>query len=315
MRWYRYRSLCRSNVAGEARNRRVTSLNASIKTVVVVAVLAAGAGAAAASAAAGTHHPATGTDHLRRYEAKKTDVTETVGAKVTGAGHSRLQACTSAARGRVQPDGRSGAWTRVFDDELSGTSINTHNWTVLNGYTNQNSVTTSSRNISVDGGCAILTLASSDSGAEMRTSRFALKVGEFAEARIQFAGSGTKVYDWPAFWSAGPGWPATGEQDIFEGSDGTATVNYHFLNSQGRAAQAGPFTIRGNWAGAFHIYGIYHGSRYCYVYWDGKLVKRYPTDDTGGGEGLIFTEGSNDPLVTGAASDMLVDYVRVWRQR
>ncbi len=311
---YRDRSLCRPNVAGEARSRRVPSLNASIKTVVVVAVLAAGAGVAAASAAAGTRL-ATGTEHLRRHEAKRTDVSERVGAKVTGSGRSGLHACTSAASGRVQPDGRSGTWTRVFDDELSGRRINTHNWIVINGYTNQNSVTTSSRNISVNDGCAILTLASSGSGAEMRTNYFALKVGEFAEARIQFAGSGATVYDWPAFWFAGPGWPATGEQDIFEGSGGTATVNYHFVNSQGRAAQAGPFTIRGNWAGAFHIYGIYRGSRYCYVYWDGKLVKRYPTDDTGGGEGLIFTEGSNDPLVTGTASDMLVDYVRVWRQR
>ncbi len=200
----------------------------------------------------------------------------------------------------------------MFDDEFNGTSINTNTWSTDNGWANQNNVTDSASNINVTEGCAILTLASSTSGAQMSTNSVALQVGDYAEARIQFAGSGTTVDNWPAFWASGPGWPAAGEQDIFEGG-GDATVNYHYAVN-GNNTQAGPFNIPGNWAGSFHTYGIYRGSNYCDVYWDGHLVKTYPTHDNGEPETLIFTEGAGNTLSFGASGQMLVDYVRLWQQ-
>jgi hypothetical protein len=158
----------------------------------------------------------------------------------------------------------------------------------------------------VAGGDAILTLASSTSGAEIGTNTYVLAVGDYAEARIEFAGSGTSIYDWPAWWASGPNWPAAGENDIAEGL-GTLTVNYH---SPTGAHNQG--TVPGDWAGSFHTYGIYRGASYSDVYWDGKLVKSYATDDNGQPEELILTMGAANTLEFGLAGQMLVDYVRVW---
>jgi hypothetical protein len=241
-----------------------------------------------------------------------TTTTPTTTTPTTPAPTSGLSACTTSAPANAQPDGSTGSWTPVFDDEFTGTSVNTTAWSTDNGYTNQNNVTDSSSNINVLGGCAVLTLSSATSGAQMTTNTVGLKAGDWAEARIEFAGSGSTVDNWPAFWAAGPGWPASGEQDIFEGL-GNATVNYHYALN-GNNTQAGPFHIPGNWAGTFHTYGIYRGSNYCNVYWDGQLIKTYPTDDNSGIEYLLLTEGAANTLSYGASGQMLVDDVRVWQQ-
>ncbi|MBL8103441.1 MAG: carboxypeptidase regulatory-like domain-containing protein, partial [Anaerolineales bacterium] len=49
------------------------------------------------------------------------------------------------------------------------------------------------------------------------------------------------------------------------------------------------------------------------VYWDGKLVKSYTTDDNGKGEDLILNIGAGSYPMYGAAGAMQVDYVRVWK--
>jgi hypothetical protein len=204
------------------------------------------------------------------------------------------------------PAGVSSSWTSVFDDEFNGSSLNTGVWDTHNGWTNQNNVTTLASNVTVVGGDAILNLASSTSGAEIGTSNFGLKVGEYAEARIQFAGSGSSIYDWPAWWASGSNWPAAGENDIAEGL-GTLTVNYH---SPSGAHNQG--TVAGTWANSFHTYGIYRGSNFSDVYWDGKLVESYPTDDNDQPEELLLNIGAANKLVFGVSGQMLVDYVRVW---
>jgi beta-glucanase (GH16 family) len=200
----------------------------------------------------------------------------------------------------------------IFDDEFDGGSMNSNSWADHSGYVNQNNVTDSSNNMSIGDGDLTLTLANSTSGESIETKTAALNIGDYAEARIDFAGSGVSIYTWPAFWAAGPGWPASGEQDIFEGL-GSATVNYHYAVN-GNNTQAGPFDIPGNWSNGFHTYGIYRGSNYCDVYWDGKLVKSYSTDDNGGPEGLILEMGAANTLAFGAQGQMVVDYVREWKQ-
>jgi hypothetical protein len=204
------------------------------------------------------------------------------------------------------PLGVSGNWKLVFDDEFNGTSLDRGVWNTHDGWRDQNAVTDHAGNIAVRDGHLILTLASASSGAEVGTNDFSLAVGDFAQARIDFPGQGSTIYDWPAFWASGPDWPAGGENDIAEGF-GALTVNYHSPNV---THLTGP--VAGDWAGGFHVYGIYRGRYYSKVYWDGKLVRTYGTDDNGQPETLLLTIGAGNHVVTGAAGAMIVDYVRVW---
>lgn len=203
--------------------------------------------------------------------------------------------------------GASGWGALAFDDEFNGTSLNANVWSPNDGWTNQNNVTTYASNVTASNGDAILSLISSSSGAEIETKNFNLPVGGFAEASIDFPGSGTTIYNWPGWWISGPNWPAAGESDIAEGL-GTLTVNYH--SPSGTHNQG---TIPGIWSNAFHTYGIYRGSNYCDVYYDGKLVKTYSTDDNGQPEQLILTLGSGNTGAYGTASQVKVNYVRAWK--
>lgn len=211
-----------------------------------------------------------------------------------------------APRANRGPLGVPGHWKLVFGAGFDGGSLNRRVWNAHNGWSDQNAVTDHLSNISVRNGHAILTLASRDSGAEIGTRHFGLRVGEFAQARIAFAGRGRTIYNWPAFWASGPDWPRGGENDIAEGF-GALTINYH---SPTVTHMSGP--IPGIYAGAFHVYGLYRGPGYARVYWDGKVVGAYRTDDDGRPQTLLLTLGAGNHIVTGAAGAMVVDYVRAW---
>ena len=207
------------------------------------------------------------------------------------------------------PTGVRGQWRLVFDDEFNGHSLNQNTWNDHNGWTNQNNVTDSLSNISVGGGRMVMRLASATSGAEIGTNHFNLRVGEYAEARIRFSGQGQHIDNWPAWWVSGPSWPAGGENDIAEGL-GPLTINYH---SPGGTLNTG--SVAGVWSGGFHTYGIYRGRLYSRVYWDGRLVRTYRTDDDGQPQMLLLTMGygGNGSIAhTGASGEMVVDYVRAW---
>lgn len=199
-----------------------------------------------------------------------------------------------------------GHWKRVFDSEFNGNQLNRTVWNPHDGWAGQNNVTDHLTNVVVRNGHAILTLAAPNSGAAIATNFFRLRVGEYAEARIKFAGKGTEIYNWPAWWASGPNWPAGGENDIAEGF-GSLTVNYH---SPSVTRLMGP--VPGDWAGRFHTYGLYRGRFVSRVYWDGKLVRTYKTADDGRPEMLVLTLGAANQIKTGPAGAMVVDYVRVW---
>lgn len=213
------------------------------------------------------------------------------------------------------PLGPSGAWALTFQDEFAGSSVDTSKWTVMEGRV-INNVTCTASNVRVANGECILTLASSSSGAEICThpdppytgGQYLLPTGSFTEARIYFPGSGATIYNWPAWWASGGGsaWPAWGENDIAE-SLGTMTVNYH--SPSGSHNQG---TVPGTWSNAFHTYGLHRKATSCDVYYDGVLVKTYGTDDNGGGQSLIINIGDGNTRVTGAGSEIRVDYVRAW---
>jgi Glycosyl hydrolases family 16 len=212
------------------------------------------------------------------------------------------------------PVGVPGAWTLVFDDEFNGTSLDTTKWDP-HWYQEggvMNNVGTYAANVSVSGGYLIMTLASSTSGAMITTESnhgFAVQVGMYAEARVYLPGNGTKIYNWSGWWVSGPPWPSGGEHDIVEVLSGDATVNYH---SPSGAHNQG--AVPGYWGDAFHTYGLYRKAASADVYWDGVLVKSYPTDDNGSGEYLDLTVGySSSYPAYGTTGQMKVDYVRVWR--
>lgn len=203
----------------------------------------------------------------------------------------------------------------VFEDNFNGTSLNTNKWAPswFNGGT-MNEVSTSPANVAVSGGNLILTLASTSSGALVNTNPddaagtpFEMTTG-YAEARINFPGNGTTVYNWPAWWITGQDHPLTGENDIAEGL-GTMTVNYHSISGSRNQG-----TVPGVWVNAFHTYALHRKVGSCDVYYDGTLVKSYATDDGEAPQYLIFNVGtkSSRTQVFGAASRMYVDYVRVW---
>ncbi len=211
--------------------------------------------------------------------------------------------------------GASGWGTPVFDDEFSGTSLNTTNW--HNSWFNNgtmNNVSTSSSNVAVSGGNLILTLSSSSVGAmvdsdpHQASTGFQFGTGYYVEARIYFPGNGSNIYNWPAFWTDGQSWPTDGEIDIAEGL-GQLTSNYHSPQGANNGPQEG-----GNWADGWHTYAVDRESGMNTIYWDGKIIRSYSTDDGGSPEYLLFNVGCSGGCTTGSASQVKVDYVRVWKK-
>jgi hypothetical protein len=179
-----------------------------------------------------------------------------------------------------------------------------------------NKVTARAANVAEYGGNAVLTLSDSSNGAMITSgvvdgrgvNHYTLPVGGFAEARIYFPGNGTNIYNWPAWWTTGYPWPAAGEHDIAEVLSGKMTVNYH---SPSGAHNQG--AVSGYWGNAYHTYGLRRNAHSADVYWDGKLVKSYATDDNSAGESLLVNVGAaSTASAYGTASQVKVDYVRAF---
>ncbi|TAH32291.1 glycosyl hydrolase family protein [Candidatus Saccharibacteria bacterium] len=213
----------------------------------------------------------------------------------------------------VGPTSPTSGWKLDFDDEFNGTSLDKTRWSDMDGRS-MNKVTTYASNISVSGGNLVLTLASSTSGAFISSSKadgagangYLFPVGSYAEARVYFPGNGTAIYNWPAWWTSGPNWPAAGEHDVAEGL-GTLTVNYHSPSGSHNMG-----TISGTWSNAFHTYGVYRKASSADVYWDGVKVKSYTTDDNGGAQSLLVNVGYGNTKVYGVDSQVKVDWIRSW---
>jgi hypothetical protein len=229
-----------------------------------------------------------------------TTVTQTVTRTIT----VTTPTATTPTSSVPQPVGPTGTWALTFDDEFNGTALNTSTWATHDGWTNQNGVTDRASNVSESGGDLNLAVVSATSGAAVQSNTATLAVGQVAEARIDFTGSGTYVNDWPAWWTSGPNWPSSGENDIAEGL-GPLTVNYH-----SPAGASNDLNIGGAWGGAFHDYTIERFATYCEVWWDGTLVRKYATSDNGEPEWLRLTIGYGGGTFT--PTQMRVDYVRVW---
>ena len=233
------------------------------------------------------------------------------------AGHT-WQVTSAVGSSTAQPQGPGGTWSLAFQDEFGGSSLDRSRWIAHEGRS-MNNVTTRARNVGVSSGNLVLTLESSTSGAFISSAPYdgagangyTLPVGGVAEARISFPGSSSEqIYNWPAWWTSGPNWPAAGEHDIVEGLGGKPTVNYH---SPSGAHNYG--TIPGAWNNAFHTYTLHRKAGSADVYWDGQLVKSYPTDDNGERQALLLNVGASSTRAaqTGTVGQVRVDYVRAWQ--
>ena len=242
---------------------------------------------------------------------------------VSGQPTSAVSAAPSAAptgstATNPMPVGVSGTWKIVFDDEFNSSSVNTTYWntTWFNGGT-MNGVSTSASNVSESGGNLILTLASGSSGALVSTNPsggsastgFTFGTGYFAEARIYFSGNGSSIYNWPAFWTDGQSWPTTGESDIAEVLGGNLTSNYHSPQGANNGGSQG-----GSWGNGWHTYALDRESGTDTIYWDGKVIRSYSSNDGGAPQYLIFNVGDGGTSAYGTTSQVKVDYVRVWQK-
>ena len=241
------------------------------------------------------------------------------GADATGT----LTLTVNAAAGTTNPVGPAGTWTLVFDDEFTGTALDTTKWTALNG-DSVNGVTCNPANVSVSGSHLILTLSSGSSGGAVTTnpgllgsptsgaSGPTLAVGDCCEAKISFPGPSSpagEFYNFPAWWTSGANWPANGEIDIIECYTGYPVSSYH-----GNGVNSGIPAPSGTFSNSFHTYTAVRTASTVDIYWDGTLVWAYAPKDNGGPHALILNVGviAGYPAAYGSASQVLVDYVRMW---
>jgi hypothetical protein len=189
-----------------------------------------------------------------------------------------------------------------------------------------NQVTCLAANATVANGCLSLKLSDSAHGAAIMSSNvqgdihpkpsngYALPVGGCVEARINLPGSGTTIYNWPAFWiisSFGGLSVGVDEIDIAEGL-GNLTSNYHYQTSSSYVADNGPAPA-GTWAGGFHTYTCVRNASTFDIYWDGVKTWSQVSHGDGTPQAIILNNGNGKyggPLSVGAA--VLVDYVRAW---
>lgn len=221
----------------------------------------------------------------------------------------------------LQPVGPPGTWNLAFNDDFETASLDPTKWIATEGYIINGVTPTHAANVSVVNGNAVLTLPAANSGAWISTAPtdganpgYRMPVNSYAEARIYFPGGTSGAYNWGAFWTGGPNWPMDGEHDIVETLAGASTVNYHYGTDSGVGHQTySTGGVSGTWHNGYHTYGLHRRANFADVYFDGVLVRTYPTNDTGVGQALYVSlgnDGSN--LMTGVNSQVKVDWVRAW---
>jgi hypothetical protein len=233
-----------------------------------------------------------------------------------GCGASGADAVVSGAE---SPEGVPGRWERIFSDDFDGPRPDPRVWaTTWFGGTRMSGATVARSNVRISGSCLVLSVDDRGRAAVVTSNPrngdtehgFQIGTDVVVEARVRLPGWAGRIHAWPAWWVNGQRWPRDGETDIVEGLKGRATTNYH---SSGGHTVSDP--VPGAWGGTWHTYALERGRGQNRIYWDGRLVDSYPTDDGGAPQYLVFTLRPSDPPDGAGAVELEVDYVRVWRSR
>jgi beta-glucanase (GH16 family) len=240
----------------------------------------------------------------------------------------------------------------VFDDEFNdpaGSTPSTARWTAETGSGQNNELEfyTPNRNAATDGGGTLViearretTAGSSCPGGPCQyTSGRINTAGKFSftyghvEARIKV--SGTQGL-WPAFWMLGAnfptvGWPASGEIDIMEHVGRLPDQVFSTLHApayNGGNGDGMPFTGSGDFAAAFHTYGMDWDASHMTFYVDGTAFFTLTKTQVEATRGpwvydhpffVILNNAvggdfpGNPDATTVMPQRMLVDYVRVFQ--
>jgi hypothetical protein len=217
----------------------------------------------------------------------------------------------SVAEAGPQPHGPGGYHGLLWSDEFDGATIDASKWT--RPVWHVQNVDTDPTNAWLYGGKLVLNLSSRSRGALVR-SIFQFRPGMIAEARVRFPGGADPIWNWPGWWAAGFRYPDSGEHDIAEGLARGLKISYWDGSRQTPGPNFGRYPA-GEWGSAYHTYTLWRRAGEALVYWDGRLVARYATNDDGGPEALLVSLGSTpgESPVLGHPSRVRIDYVRVWR--
>jgi beta-glucanase (GH16 family)/transcriptional regulator with XRE-family HTH domain len=239
----------------------------------------------------------------------------------------------AGAHTALSPVGIPGAWNVVLDSEFSGTSLDTSIWqpgwfgSGTTGPVNTlEAACYSSSNVLFPGdGSVHLRVTASPSTCKGKTEPytgallssnphdgrasggFEYRYGAI-EARVHIpASSGSQVADWPAVWTDGQSWPATGEDDIMEGLSGKAC--FHFHSTVGASGTC----VKGSYTG-WHTFASDWEPGSVTYYYDGVKVGQITTGITASPMYILLDNtvmSGSGALATPA--DVQVAYVRVWQ--
>jgi len=234
---------------------------------------------------------------------------------------------SSGSSGVAAPSYVPGKWTNKFNDDFTGSSLNTKVWSTGwygSGETNPVSDLEDDcydpSQVVQSGGVLSLNLikkaTSCDGGNDYSTGavstagKYTFTYG-LVEARIWVPASQGQVANWPAFWTDGRHWPADGEIDIAEGLGGQMCAHLH--NSE-HPSGIGPGCPPGLYAGGWHTFAVDWEPSSLTFYYDGKDIGSVTQGVTSAPMFLVLdyaTGTAGGPTL--APATMKVDYVRVWQ--